>query len=41
MFFAIGGMFPQTELLIGRDEGRNEQPVRAAAAFPAVFPLLA
>lgn len=33
MFFATGRMFPQTELLIRREDGRNVQPVVAAAGF--------
>lgn len=40
VFFATGRMFPQTELLIGRDEKRNVQPAVVTAAFPAAFPLL-
>lgn len=33
VFFATGRMFPQTELLIRREDGRNVQPVVAAAGF--------
>ena len=33
VFFATGRMFPQTELLIRREDGRNVLPVVAAAGF--------